>query len=569
MQEAERSLRPCLPCTVPGCGAWGRAPALPLSAARGRGSTPTPSCTTTSYGVARYTTGATIQEASLAITVTSRTQTTWLKLELYPVLRSWLESQATWNVAQSGVNWTSAGCNGVGSDRAATPVATVTVDTAAGKVTMPGLAGLVQSWVNNPGGNAGLLLRPQANTGGATMTYNFASSQYWTEGDRPALTVKYMMGTALAAYEAEVKAEVEAEPQAPAAVVTKYYHLGNTRVAMRQADALYYLFGDHLGSTTLTYNPTTGATARQLYMPYGAARWPSPSTLPTDYRFTGQRSEEATLGSLYDYGARFYSPYLNRWIQPDPIVPDPGNPQSLNRYSYCLNNPLKYTDPDGHIPVPLITGGVGALVAGGGDLGKQLIVDHRNIRDVNWAETGGAAAGGFVAGATLGLAPAGASVVGLTLLGGVSSGAGGQVQAVTQAGLERLMGRTQASVLEEGKNLGFLDPRSIVIDTGAGMVMGGAGGKFAGWLRSKLPLPESAAVIQRSGELPMVRWMPQLDKPGIWTVQMEGRTISIDANVFERMVRSAAIGGYDAAEKILTEAIQQGTVTIIKDKAQP
>lgn len=67
----------------------------------------------------------------------------------------------------------------------------------------------------------------------------------------------------------------------------------------------------------------------------------------------------------------------------------------------------------------------------------------------------------------------------------------------------------------------------------------------------------------------MVRWMSQLDKPRIWTLQMEGRTISIDANVFERMVRSAAIGGYDAAEKILTEAIQQGTVTIIKDKAQP
>jgi len=68
---------------------------------------------------------------------------------------------------------------------------------------------------------------------------------------------------------------------------------------MRQADALYYLFGDHpstssgqaLGSTTLTYNPTSGAKARQLYMPYGAPRWPSPSTLITDYRFTGQRAE--------------------------------------------------------------------------------------------------------------------------------------------------------------------------------------------------------------------------------------------------------------------------------------
>jgi RHS repeat-associated protein len=61
----------------------------------------------------------------------------------------------------------------------------------------------------------------------------------------------------------------------------------------------------------------------------------------------GQR-EESGLGSLYDYNARFYSPYLNRWLSPDTIVPDPANPQSLNRYAYTLNNPVKYTDPSGH-----------------------------------------------------------------------------------------------------------------------------------------------------------------------------------------------------------------------------
>ncbi|MCP4252170.1 MAG: hypothetical protein GY775_01960, partial [Candidatus Scalindua sp.] len=39
---------------------------------------------------------------------------------------------------------------------------------------------------------------------------------------------------------------------------------------------------------------------------------------------------------------------LGRFISADPIVPDPTNPQALNRYSYVLNNPLKYTDPSGH-----------------------------------------------------------------------------------------------------------------------------------------------------------------------------------------------------------------------------
>ncbi len=41
--------------------------------------------------------------------------------------------------------------------------------------------------------------------------------------------------------------------------------------------------------------------------------------------------------------------YLNHFTQPDSIIPQPGNPQSLNRYSYVLNSPLKFTDPTGHV----------------------------------------------------------------------------------------------------------------------------------------------------------------------------------------------------------------------------
>jgi len=51
---------------------------------------------------------------------------------------------------------------------------------------------------------------------------------------------------------------------------------------------------------------------------------------------------------IYHYGARFYSPKLGRFISPDSIVPNQFNPQDLNRFSYVLNNPLRYTDPTGH-----------------------------------------------------------------------------------------------------------------------------------------------------------------------------------------------------------------------------
>jgi hypothetical protein len=46
-----------------------------------------------------------------------------------------------------------------------------------------------------------------------------------------------------------------------------------------------------------------------------------------------------------------YVPYLNRWSQPDTIVPNPFNPQTLNRYSYGNNNPLIFVDPSGHAAV--------------------------------------------------------------------------------------------------------------------------------------------------------------------------------------------------------------------------
>ena len=62
-------------------------------------------------------------------------------------------------------------------------------------------------------------------------------------------------------------------------------------------------------------------------------------------RFTGQRLDST---GLYYYGARYYDPTIGRFISPDTIVQDPANPQSFNRYSYCLNNPLKYVDPTGN-----------------------------------------------------------------------------------------------------------------------------------------------------------------------------------------------------------------------------
>ncbi|MBI4786262.1 MAG: hypothetical protein HY782_04360 [Chloroflexi bacterium] len=48
---------------------------------------------------------------------------------------------------------------------------------------------------------------------------------------------------------------------------------------------------------------------------------------------------------------------MGRFIQPDPLIPNLYNPQSLNRYSYARNNPLRYNDPTGYAEIGDAGGG--------------------------------------------------------------------------------------------------------------------------------------------------------------------------------------------------------------------
>ena len=68
-------------------------------------------------------------------------------------------------------------------------------------------------------------------------------------------------------------------------------------------------------------------------------------TLNVKHKFTGQELDSES--GLYYYGARYYDPEIGRFISPDSIVQDYTDPQTLNRYSYCRNNPLIYIDPNG------------------------------------------------------------------------------------------------------------------------------------------------------------------------------------------------------------------------------
>jgi RHS repeat-associated protein len=113
-----------------------------------------------------------------------------------------------------------------------------------------------------------------------------------------------------------------------------------------------YLHRDHLGSVQ-TITSETGTVVEVLaFDPWGLRRnaqdW-SPATAPIistlDRGFTGH--EHLDEVDLIHMNGRVYDPVIGRFLSADPFVQVPEFSQSLNRYSYVLNNPLSMTDPNG------------------------------------------------------------------------------------------------------------------------------------------------------------------------------------------------------------------------------
>jgi len=175
-----------------------------------------------------------------------------------------------------------------------------------------------------------------------------------------------------------------------------YYLFGNNVVAMRiqdgSATGVTYIHGDQLGSISLVTSSIGTIASLQFFDPWGKVK--SGGIGQTTLNYTGQRLDGT--GLLY-YNARIYDPGLGRFVSADTIVPatssiksltvnfseinfvmqlnqensfsqaygfwfqlsnsernhtknpaGPRNSQALNRYSYVLNNPLRYLDPTGH-----------------------------------------------------------------------------------------------------------------------------------------------------------------------------------------------------------------------------
>ena len=170
-------------------------------------------------------------------------------------------------------------------------------------------------------------------------------------------------------------------------------------VPAEQGTSHFYYHYDGRGNVTQLTDANQTTVARYTYDAFGNTS-ATGSQGGQPYRFSTK--EYHSYSGLYDYGYRFYSPSLGRWINRDPIQEDGG----LNLYGFVENNPVTLIDLYGNLSSWAAAGiGAGLGAAGGAATGliqeawRWLVV---SCHEFDWHEVGQAALGGAVAGGVTG-----------------------------------------------------------------------------------------------------------------------------------------------------------------------
>lgn len=193
---------------------------------------------------------------------------------------------------------------------------------------------------------------------------------------------------------------------------------------------LYYLCRDYLGSITHIANADGTLKQEMSYSAWGRLRNPvtqavyAPGAEPALFLGRGYTGHEyLPWFGLINMNARLYDPALGRFLSPDPYVQLIDFTQNYNRYSYCLNNPLRYTDPSGELFIIddiIFAAIIGAFI----NTAVQMLSGNINSAGDFFLAFGiGALAG--AAGAFVGQAVAGALAFGGFAGGAISGAAGG------------------------------------------------------------------------------------------------------------------------------------------------
>ena len=108
----------------------------------------------------------------------------------------------------------------------------------------------------------------------------------------------------------------------------------------------YLAFTDNLGSILTVVNGNGSKVFSATYDAWGR-QTVAIDSIGLNRGYTGH--EMLNEFGIINMNGRLYDPVLGRFFSPDNYVQMPDFSQSFNRYSYCLNNPLKYTDPSGEL----------------------------------------------------------------------------------------------------------------------------------------------------------------------------------------------------------------------------
>ena len=129
----------------------------------------------------------------------------------------------------------------------------------------------------------------------------------------------------------------------------KYHYLEEGLLTYKYDSSVtdhYYLLTDNVGSITHVVNGEGGTVFDAKYDSWGKQKVTNNSI----GFFRGYGGHEMLPQyRLVNMDGRMYDYALGRFLSPDNYVQEPDNSQSFNRYTYCLNNPLKYTDPSGEL----------------------------------------------------------------------------------------------------------------------------------------------------------------------------------------------------------------------------
>ncbi|MBU2554266.1 MAG: hypothetical protein KKF98_07370 [Bacteroidetes bacterium] len=196
-------------------------------------------------------------------------------------------------------------------------------------------------------------------------------------------------------------------------------------------EAMYYIHKDYQGSFEAITNHKGTPVEKLSYDPWGRRRNPTnwtftnvPEIYLFDRGYTGH--EHLDQFGLINMNGRMYDPMLGRFLSPDNYVQAPDYTQNFNRYSYVLNNPLKYTDPSGEVwnlVIGAAIGGVSNWVMNGAQFNAKGLA-HFGIGAAAGAI--GVGAGALVSSAVGTIGFAGGAMTGAAggFAGGFAAGAG-------------------------------------------------------------------------------------------------------------------------------------------------